>query len=49
MGLDLLETMIDGFQMRRKKTEGKKRREKVTTQPQRIVVIIRLDGLNSCP
>jgi len=28
MGLDLLETMIDGFQMRRKKTEGEKRREK---------------------
>jgi hypothetical protein len=28
MGLDLLETIIDGFQRRRKKTEGKKRREK---------------------
>jgi hypothetical protein len=31
MGLDLLETMIDGFQTRRKKTAGEKRREKKIT------------------
>jgi hypothetical protein len=28
IGLDLLETMIDGWPMRRKKREGKNRREK---------------------
>jgi hypothetical protein len=30
IGLDLLETMIDGLPMRRKKIEGKNRREKKT-------------------
>jgi hypothetical protein len=30
IGLDLLETMIDGLHMRRKKIEGKNRREKKT-------------------
>jgi len=28
IGLDLLETMIDGWHMRRKKREGQNRREK---------------------
>ena len=31
MGLDLLETMIDGLHIRRKKTTAKNRREKKTT------------------
>lgn len=31
MGLDLLETMIDGLQIRRKKTTDQNRREKKTT------------------